>query len=535
MVIHYNPRKSTVGAFLSWKGTLFSLVLTSAEYWVLLAMHAVLVVVWKLINLQTVQSSVFKWEFAVAIQYFLAFILALFYNHCYRRYMSEIYPLCSLFVDEVVFMVQELAVTLHCGDLCQHRLLMAKYMLAMVHTFFMASTGGKLSNDEWLGLVDKGILTRSEASMLARYPGDCIAHILTGWVMLVAEDAMRRDSMWEGVKLGSQLVVNRDASVWQGDEKIGGRVLAGDTIIAAGPVGADGRVPIDQPVQGVVDISCFASWRPLQKQLVHTYNRVCHHTTSALMASHKMSFCQALPLPPVCFHFVTVVVLFNLLLLAGILSLVKSYATIPVFAAVLLGVMGTRSIGCAYADPFGSDNVDFPVPDFIELAFLRVQAVLIAFCPAVQSHVVSRIQSVQDFSEKPNSGLRHIFKHEILYQRGVNRCDNETRFAWSFRQKFEGSGNAVRILERSLVDTPERELDSRDNMSEVHVDVDDEAAGHVEAKLEETRAAGEALRQEVRDSCKELKVLRELIGDALFGTHTSSLTARSERELDVPE
>jgi len=72
-----------------------------------------------------------------------------------------------------------------------------------------------------------------------------------------------------------------------------------------------------------------------------------------------------MPLPFQYFHIVNLMLLVNLSLLAFTLGSYQNYVVTAVFAFVELIFMGIREMAVAMADPFGDDEVDFPVDDWL--------------------------------------------------------------------------------------------------------------------------------------------------------------------------
>lgn len=73
-----------------------------------------------------------------------------------------------------------------------------------------------------------------------------------------------------------------------------------------------------------------------------------------------------MPLPFQYFHIMNLMLLVNLSLLAYTLGAYENYAVVPVFGFIEMIFMGIREMAVAMADPFGDDEVDFPVDDWLE-------------------------------------------------------------------------------------------------------------------------------------------------------------------------
>merc|ERR1711953_717678 len=72
-----------------------------------------------------------------------------------------------------------------------------------------------------------------------------------------------------------------------------------------------------------------------------------------------------LPMPFQYFHIMNLMLVLNLILWAYALGLVESYFAPVIFLFVQLMFQGLRELSVALSDPFGDDDTDFPLNEWL--------------------------------------------------------------------------------------------------------------------------------------------------------------------------
>merc|ERR1719506_2194727 len=83
-----------------------------------------------------------------------------------------------------------------------------------------------------------------------------------------------------------------------------------------------------------------------------------------------------LPMPFQYFHIMNLMLALNLTLWAYSLALEDSYFACIIFMFVQLVFQGIRELSVALADPFGDDEADFPLDEWMTQLYLRINAVI---------------------------------------------------------------------------------------------------------------------------------------------------------------
>merc|ERR1711879_903360 len=76
------------------------------------------------------------------------------------------------------------------------------------------------------------------------------------------------------------------------------------------------------------------------------------------------------------FHIMSLMLLLNLLLWAYSLALQDSYFAPFIYIFVQMMFQGIRELATSLSNPFGIDDVDFPLQDWIEKAYTTVYLIL---------------------------------------------------------------------------------------------------------------------------------------------------------------
>lgn len=394
MTYYYHHGQPMYQSFMvvSRTTTIFGMVSQRIEFWFFLLLHVVLVTGIKLGVLPVSDDLKFRWELVAPMQFFMTFFLTFYNGHCYARY-TYMYDRCMEVVDNVLFFVQELVVSLPHPELEKHRVAATKYALAMTYVFFFSTTGGALSKPAWREIVRKGLLTKAEAEKLSDFPGR--AHeailVLSCWAMQILDQALQHDLMWQERSM----------------------------------------------------------------RTAHTHNRANSYIIGAVDACHKIASTLGLPMPFPYFHLMNVVLLFTAFVVAAVSALLfQSYMTIMPFSVALLFFLGLRDISTALADPFGTDDVDFPIAAFIEYTFDNAVVLLEAFSAPAAVDIVPTLESVQEFTDKQ---LRKQTKAKNLYKKTYDPATSNP-FAWSKEMPLQallGAAEGPALALRKLLLPPQ--------------------------------------------------------------------------------
>mmetsp|Transcript_31399 Transcript_31399/g.73283 ORF Transcript_31399/g.73283 Transcript_31399/m.73283 type:complete len:447 (-) Transcript_31399:144-1484(-) len=336
MTVYYDPQQSVVRSLLSWHGTVFSLVLRKPEFWLYILLHFGAVTVC-IFFLEEGNLDNFPWAVATVMQHFMTFFITFYNDMCYERYMLIMYPACTEMMDSVALFIQEMNISLHHQQLYRHRIAATKYLTAAVHEFYMIVTGGKMSRESWQELVNRGLLTTTEAEMLMLYPDSRTTLVLTSWVLFIIRDALFQDCCWQ----------------------------------------------------------------PRSQQTVHIFNRHIVQVKKFIRAANRVGNYMAMPILFGYYHLMNVILLTNILLLAIVPAFMRTYLTVFPFSVALLIYFGLREVSMSLADPFGKDVLDFPVPSFVNHIFDRCICLLEAFAlPETRSLVIDQVHKCRNFTDE---------------------------------------------------------------------------------------------------------------------------------------
>mmetsp|Transcript_4487 Transcript_4487/g.10429 ORF Transcript_4487/g.10429 Transcript_4487/m.10429 type:complete len:620 (+) Transcript_4487:114-1973(+) len=307
-----------------------------------------------------------------------------FYNRHCYSRYHYLYRGCMDIIDSALLFMLELSVSLNNRELEQHRVLSAKYVLAAVFSFFMGLTGGDLERKEWKELVFKGLLTNTEMDALMDYPGGKVIQVLLNWAMQVVDDALKHDVLWS------------DRS----------------------------------------------------ERIAHVYNRLHVHTVDLFLASQEVSHLVALPIPFPYFHLMNLVLMLNFLLVGMVLALFKNLFTIVPYTLILLFFLGLRQVATELADPFGEDEVDFPVAEFLNYLFDHSVCLLEAFGRMDAKHLFKEVEGHMGFSE---DHVKTPIDKDVLYKH-AGLAENK-HFHWteaSLVKHFEQDDKVLASIRRVL-------------------------------------------------------------------------------------
>eukprot|EP00746_Dinoflagellata_sp_MGD_P146013 gnl/MRDRNA2_/MRDRNA2_78556_c0_seq2.p1 gnl/MRDRNA2_/MRDRNA2_78556_c0~~gnl/MRDRNA2_/MRDRNA2_78556_c0_seq2.p1 ORF type:complete len:641 (+),score=106.31 gnl/MRDRNA2_/MRDRNA2_78556_c0_seq2:65-1924(+) len=331
MTIYYDPQKPILRHVLSWSGTVFPQVFKMVTYWILLLLQIYTTYLFRQYHLSKeaddrqerdlfhipapanddiLKHFVVPWPIMVVGTTLMTFLLVFYNSQCYERYKA-LYGLCMGMDEAAKMFMREVVVRLKGKDLAPYRLKALKYLVASTHIFYFNLTGGGIAEEEWEYLEKKGLLISVEAELLRKYGGDqCMA--LNMWIMTLMDE-----------------------------------ILFGE---ASKIFMADVAMPVRNATYGRVD-SCMKTFLQRQRKVIDML---------------------ALPVPFAYFHMVNMVLLCNCMLIGLAMANYGTYTTCVVYACILVAFLGLRQVSTALADPFGTDDVDFPLIHFLNQHYTHV-------------------------------------------------------------------------------------------------------------------------------------------------------------------
>lgn len=377
----------------------------------------------------------------------------IFFNGHCYMRYVQLYQHCMISTDSILLFVHELTISFPQREFDGVRFAATKYLLAAIYLFYMGITGGALSNTEWNECVQKGLITKSEMALLQQYPGGRVTLVLTTWAMVIIDHGLQQD----------------------------------------------------------------LCWKDRAQRIAHTHNRIYRHVASFVKSTHAIGNTLALPIPFPYYHIMNVILLTNFLLIAAGFSLFKTYMTIFPFSLALMIFMGLREVAGAMADPFGQDEVDFPIARFLDYTFEHTVCLLEVFslnAMGVEEYIKEKVNATKDFTDIE---MRREMDPHILYSRSFDpRVDNQ--FAWDRQTPIQtvdvnesptdvlaGTLVGYRVQRKDLVphDEDDPEVIKRANEAQIKLD-------EFRQRNDETDRDTNALREELAHIEAELKQFEEL-------------------------
>jgi len=366
MTFYYDPGQPMLFSLTvcSRTQTMFEMVFRRFEFWFFVAMHIGLVVLVRYGYMEPYQLSYNEWEALGYIQFFLTFFLTFYNGQCFARYL-QLYELSVGMIDGIMLFMHEVVVSIPYAELEKHRITAVKYVLAMTYVYFIGTVKGTLTKSDWEEIVARGLLTNHEAELLQVFPAKSTESILvlSAWAMQIVDLALSHPMMWG----------------------------------------------------------------PRSMRIGHTHNRAKAHLLSTLRYSNEIQATLALPIPCAYFNLMNTVIAFNVLILCFVAAGYQNYFTIFPFAIAMLFFMGLREISAALADPFGTDDVDFPVDRFIDHCFDGSVCVLETFRSTEATDTQALLDRVIPFT---NQHVRAKITNDVLYQDNYS-LETGNVFAWS--------------------------------------------------------------------------------------------------------
>lgn len=346
--------------------TIFGMVGSRWDFWFLLFIHGVLAILAKRGVIRSVEADRFDWTSINAIQFLLILLLTFYNGHGFNRY-RQLYALSMRIIKGTMLFVHELVTGLPYPELENYRITATKYLIALVFLHFMRMTSGTLDKTTWRELVRKGLLTRIESERLAEVPSYAHEHslILVAWAMVCVDGAL------------------------------------------------------GQPCMSV---------DPRQLRSAFTHNRTNGQCNNVLLACFAMTSILADPIPFPYYNLMNALLLFNCFFLSVASAFIGSYWTVFPLAVALLFFMGLREVASALAEPFGVDDVDFPVASFLEYTFDNAVCLLEAFQLPESVDAKSMLdRSNRGFTDMQ---LRRQVRSELIYQKHLDPVTSNP-FAWN--------------------------------------------------------------------------------------------------------
>jgi len=315
----------------------------------------------------------------------------------------------------------------------------------------MSLTGGVKEGEAWNETFRKGLLSKTEATMLQDYPGGRILLILCSWSMQAVKEALTKD--------------------------------------------------------------CF--WQPRGMHCAHIHNRLNVHICDVIRAAHQITYLMALPIPFPYFHVMNFIMVMNFLILAFAFATFKTFTAVVPFGFATLIYMGLREVSTALADPFGVDQVDFPIADFMDYAFDHSISILEAFSdPRAYERVTSQLKATKGFNDEQ---LLRPANANVMYS--TNRNARENHFSWNrsapLRQQDEGV-LPTQLLRGVLlgpgagVGKDSDEQAGRQATEAEQADDDPEANSH--SSIEHERGLLESMKAEIKYKKEKIERLQEKLG-----------------------
>mmetsp|Transcript_9128 Transcript_9128/g.21674 ORF Transcript_9128/g.21674 Transcript_9128/m.21674 type:complete len:557 (-) Transcript_9128:162-1832(-) len=322
MVRYYYPHESALRSLLRWHYTLTSSVFAMAEFWLYLtAAGGVMFLMdtgYVHLPAGVAGLDVFK---LLSPQLSITIFAVVFYNNrCYSRYMS-LYQTCVEIDVSAKQFVSELVI--HFGDepqLANHIVQASKYAMAGIFYFYLSMEDIEPMTDTWRVLQSKGLLTQADEDAIREYPGTVFT-LLLHWSSYIVKDAVR---------------------------------------ILRPNAGAKTYTP--------PELSALSN---------RMYNMIDNMASSAL----RVRSIQNMPVPFSYFHLLNILISLTVFATGiGCLILVEAHdapsyclAFLP-YSVVTFVLLALRQLSGELADPFGKDDLDFPIADFMRHIYDNVVA-----------------------------------------------------------------------------------------------------------------------------------------------------------------
>ena len=323
MVRYYNPHESALRSLFRWRFTLTSSVFQMGEFWLYMICALVVMVLMdrQVVDLPTGVVNLDVWKLLGPQLSVTIFAVVFYNNQCYARYMS-LYSTCVDIDVSMKNLVSELLVDFgHDPDLQANIRQACKYGLAAIFYFYLSmedtSPGMRVT---WSVIKDKGLLTETEIKRVSDFPGT-VFMLLLHWASVAVKDAIRQLRGKQGHYTPPELAA-MSSRLYSLVDRIG--------------------------------VSCL--------------------TVRSI---------QNMPVPFSYFHLLNILISLTVLATGiGSLILVEQHdspsyclAFFP-YSVVTFVLLALRQLSGELADPFGEDDLDFPIADFMRHIYDNVVAML---------------------------------------------------------------------------------------------------------------------------------------------------------------
>jgi len=175
-----------------------------------------------------------------------------------------------------------------------------------------------------------------------------------------------------------------------------------------------------QTVQAGLALDVF--WQPRSDSHNHSHDRMSEHLREMVCACNKVGHVVALPIPFPYFHLLNLILVLNFLILAVGLATLGTYASIFVYFSAIWIFMCIREVSIQLSDPFGTDDVDFPIHQFLDYVFDATVSLLEAFTnPLSYANLDRHLETSVEFTES-----------QMIWP----PLDKEQLYGWSSRHKI---------------------------------------------------------------------------------------------------
>eukprot|EP00927_Polykrikos_kofoidii_P065178 TRINITY_DN60968_c0_g1_i1.p1 TRINITY_DN60968_c0_g1~~TRINITY_DN60968_c0_g1_i1.p1 ORF type:complete len:355 (-),score=49.42 TRINITY_DN60968_c0_g1_i1:2-1066(-) len=343
MTIAYDGTTGMCASALRYSSTIIPCVITDKEFWILFFMNLIVFLMRKAGLFHPEHFHVdLPWELTGTTGGLMTFFVIFYNNHVFNRYQA-LYESSMEAMERCTECAQLLCI--HISDK-RVRTKVAKYMLANICFFF---------------------LERSQEG----------------------EDSQRRSVSsreWEQVNnlcllTAEEMQILRDHCELLGDDAIPSFMLLHWSLELLHHATEDHQDRWDM-------LSCFED--------------IAYRTW---LCQCKVVHCLELPMPYQYFHIMNLMLILNLLLWAYALALQESYFAPLICVFVQMMFQGIRELATSMSNPFGTDDVDFPLDDWVNDIYSRVFYILRRGLTPPQKFSMSKLVAAE---RTPLVRTRHV-------------------------------------------------------------------------------------------------------------------------------
>eukprot|EP00747_Dinoflagellata_sp_TGD_P219612 gnl/TRDRNA2_/TRDRNA2_91714_c0_seq1.p1 gnl/TRDRNA2_/TRDRNA2_91714_c0~~gnl/TRDRNA2_/TRDRNA2_91714_c0_seq1.p1 ORF type:complete len:339 (-),score=85.86 gnl/TRDRNA2_/TRDRNA2_91714_c0_seq1:25-891(-) len=188
--------------------------------------------------------------------------------------------------------------------------------------------------------------------------------------------------------------------------------------------------------------------------------------------------------------------------MACMLALYKTLITIFPFGVVLLIFMGLREVAINLADPFGQDEVDFPISMFLTYTFEHAVCLLEAFNRMERKDLLKTIDTTAGFTDRQLTMA--VDKHLLYKQAGIQRNNH---FDWENTAPLRDTDNDGVVAQLHTLLKLKEKRDDAPELEEPELDVQKQQEEEM-LKLPTGDAAQAMLSELLRESASLQKEIR---------------------------